>query len=265
MKMELDDREALHVFPVASAAEKRYVGWFHELDAWTEYWDIYHPESHGRFYFGDDASERGLLRRFLPRDDFPPAFKAWTQMALGLAGAEPFVTEVRRPDVAEAVMEVDGLLDRLFEKYFGDAADPAVQADYLEATFRFAIDTLPPATERDARIPADDPRKKTAGRHRLEGDLMWFIWALQVEAAHAIAGKDRGHGRRRLHVAGVALGCPVDFTWRGHRRTRPEYGPNAETVGLLRERSAQWVSDLGAALNEVHALYRFREWGHDCS
>jgi hypothetical protein len=21
----------------------RWVAWFHELDAWTEYWDIYHP------------------------------------------------------------------------------------------------------------------------------------------------------------------------------------------------------------------------------
>ena len=39
-------------------AERRYMAWFHELDAWTEYWDIYHPETHGRFYFGDGARER---------------------------------------------------------------------------------------------------------------------------------------------------------------------------------------------------------------
>ena len=149
-------------------------------------------------------------------------------MALGTAGSEPFLREVRRPDVADAVMEVDALVETLFDKYFGDAADPAVQSDYLEATFRFALDTLPPATERDARIPVEDPRKRTAGRHRLEGDLMWFIWALQVEAANAIAGVDRGYARRTLLLAGVAVGCPVDFVWRGHRRTRPEYGPNSE-------------------------------------
>jgi hypothetical protein len=265
MNNESDGREELRLFPVAPGSEHRYVGWFHDLDAWTEYWDIYHPESCGRYYFGDGASEPGLLRRFLPRDGQPPAFSRWTQMALGLAGADAFAIEVRRPEVREAVMEVDGLLERLFEKYFGDAADPAVQADYLEATFRFALNLLPPATERDARVPADDPRKKTAGRHRLEGDLMWFIWALQVEAAHVIAGADRAYSRRALHVAGVALGCPLDFAWRGHRRTRPEYRADAGTVSLLRERSAQWVSDLRAASNEVHILYRFREWGHDGS
>jgi hypothetical protein len=264
--LDLSAREGLYLFPSAPGADERYQGWFHSLDAWTEYWDIFHPESRGRYYFGDDATEPGLLRQFLPRDDYPLAFMAWNAMTLGYTDREPFVAEVRRPDVAEAVMEVDGLLGRLFDDYFGDAADPVVQSDYLEATFRFAIDTLPPARERDAKVPADDPRKKTAGRHRLEGDLMWFIWALQIEAAHAIAGShDPGYARRRLHLTGVAVGCPADFAWRGHRRTRPEYSPSAETVALLRERSATWLNDLQAAANEIHALYRFREWGHDGS
>lgn len=266
MNSDRSAREGLHLFPSAPGADERYKGWFHSLDAWTEYWDIFQPESHGRYYFGDDATELGLLRRFLPRDDYPPAFIAWNAMALGYAAREPFVAEVRRPEVAEAVIEVDALLSRLFEDYFGDAGDPAVQADYLEATFRFAIDTLPPAPERDARVAPDDPRKKTAGRHRLEGDLMWFVWALQIEAAHALAGRDDpGYARRTLHLAGVAVGCPADFGWRGHRRTRPEYIPNEETVALLRERSSGWLSDLQVAASEIHALYRFREWGHDGS
>jgi hypothetical protein len=33
-------------------------------------------------------------------------------------------------------MEVDALVARLFDKYFGDAADPYTQAAYLEAMFR---------------------------------------------------------------------------------------------------------------------------------
>jgi hypothetical protein len=49
----------------ATDADVRHVGFFHELDAWTEYWDIYHPETRGRFYFGD-GSEPGLLTRLLP-------------------------------------------------------------------------------------------------------------------------------------------------------------------------------------------------------
>lgn len=64
-------------------ALRRHAAWFHELDAWTEYWDVYHPETKGRFYFGDGAGERGLLTRFLPREQCPPAFLAWTRMATG--------------------------------------------------------------------------------------------------------------------------------------------------------------------------------------
>jgi hypothetical protein len=70
--------------------EQRYVGWFHDLDAWTEYWDIYHPETLGRFYFGDGDGEQGLLTRFLPRERRPPAFVAWTRMALATGSAGTF-------------------------------------------------------------------------------------------------------------------------------------------------------------------------------
>ena len=36
---------------LASDAEQRYVAWFHALDAWTEYWDVYHPENRGQILF----------------------------------------------------------------------------------------------------------------------------------------------------------------------------------------------------------------------
>jgi len=39
--------------------------YFKELDAWTEYWDIYHPETGGRYYFGD-GEQPGLLAAFRP-------------------------------------------------------------------------------------------------------------------------------------------------------------------------------------------------------
>jgi hypothetical protein len=243
--------------------DERYVAWFHDLDAWTEYWDIYHPETRGRFYFGDGDTEPGLLTQFLPRERRPPAFVAWTRLALGFGTAAAFVAEVRVPAVASAVMEVDGLIARLFARHFGDAADPGVQADYLAAIFRFATDSLPPAIERDARISDTDPRKPTAGRHTLEGDLMWFAWALQIEAAYAIVGTDAGHARRALLLAGVATGCAANFAWRGHRRTRAEYRPDVATTSLLRDRGMKWASDFEAAAQEVHALYRIREWGNE--
>jgi hypothetical protein len=246
-----------------SAAAVRHAAYFHELDAWTEYWDLYHPESHGRFYFGDGADERGLLTRFLPRQSVPPAFAAWTRWALRCGEKDAFVDAVRVPDVADAVTEVDALVARLFASHFGDPRDLAVQEDYLEAVFLLASDALPPATERDARVADDDPRKSTAGRHTIEGDVMWFAWALEIEAAHTLLGEDEHHPLRALLLAGVATGCPANFAWRGHRRTREEYRRDTATTALLRERGLRWASDFASTAEEVGALYRIREWGCD--
>lgn len=249
-----------------TASDLRYVAWFHDLDAWTEYWDVYHPETKGRFYFGDGEGEPGLLGRFLPRTEYPPPWTAWSNAALEVAAQGAFAAEVRRPEVASAIMEVDDLVGGLFAKHFGDAADPAVRADYLEATFRFALDILPPATEREARLAPDDWRKRTAGRHTLDGDLMWFAWALHTEAVEAILGDRRdaaGHARAALTLAGIAAGCPVNFAWRGHRRTRAEYRADDETLSLLRARGLGWASDYDGAAAEIRALYRIREWGDE--
>jgi hypothetical protein len=243
-------------------AGRRYAAYFHELDAWTEYWDIYHPESQGRFYFGNAADEPGLLRPLLPRDGRPKVFTAWTRMALRTAASTAFASAVRDDAaVRAAIGEVDALLDRVFRAHFGDSIDDAVRADYLEAMFRFATNTLPPATERDASIGEDDPRKATAGHHALEGDLMWFAWALVLEAAALVCGHDGQEARRALLLAGVASGCPADFAWRGHRRTRPTYSRGAATAALLRQRGMQWATDFAAGAEEVHALFRIREWG----
>jgi hypothetical protein len=241
-------------------ADKRHVGFFHELDAWTEYWDIYHPETRGRFYFGD-GSEPGFLTRLLPRDGRPPVFAAWTRMALGQGPPSAFADAVLTPETADAVVQIDALLARVFATHFGSADNPAVREDYLNAIFRFATNQLPPATERDARIADDDPRKPTARRHTLDGDLMWFAWALVLEAAALLSGTDAGHTRRSLMLSGVASGCPADFAWRGHRRTRLEYGANDATAALLHKRGVAWADDFAGAAREVHALFRIREWG----
>jgi len=248
---------------MATADEERHVSYFHELDAWTEYWDVYHPETRGRFYFGDSRSEPGLLRRFLPRDGRPPAFVAWTQAALHPACEDRFLDEARRPDVAAAITEVDDLVAAIFARHFGDPSTRLVRVDYLAAMHRFGVNDLPPALEREARIGDDDPRKPTAGRHTIDGDIMWFAWALQLEAADALRGVDTGHVRRALQLAGVAVGCSANFAWRGHRRTRAEYRANADTADLLSRRGLAWADDFAAAAREVHALFRIREWGEE--
>jgi hypothetical protein len=238
----------------------RHVSWFHELDAWTEYWDVYHPESEGRYYFGNSENEAGLLSRFLPRVSIPPPFQYWKKMALGQASESVFLETISVPDVAAAICEVDELLDRLFSKHFGDAADAEISRDYIEAMFRFALDTLPAATERDSRIPADDPRKATAGRHTLDGDIMWFAWALHTEAAEFLRG-NAGQHRRQLMLGAIAAACPVNFIWRGHRRSRPEYQADEATLVYLKQMAGVWRRDFQAARTEVHCLFKLREWG----
>jgi hypothetical protein len=232
------------------------VAWFHELDAWTEYWDIYHPESKGHYYFGDGKRETGLLTKFLPRDAMPPIFLAWKKAALRIGPASDFLKDARKKKVASALLEVDAFVGNLFKKHFGDASDPAVKKDYLEATFHFAIDSFPPATERYSLI-AD------AGRNTLDGDIMWFAWALQLEGANAAARTGKDHERRALQLAGVAMGCPANFAWRGHRRTREEYPPDVKTRKLLLKKGLKWAGDFEGAAEEINALFRIREWGTD--
>lgn len=247
----------------------RWVGFFHALDAWTEYWDIYHPETRGRFYFGDGLAEQGLLGRFLPRDGRPLPFTTWVAWALRRGTADAFRQAIAEPAVASALLEVDGLIARLFAEHFGDPTLASTQQDYLDAMFAFAVNSLPPATERYNRIPEDDPRRPTAGHHTLEGDIMWFAWALQTEGAE-LAGSMRNapgdpsdHARRSLLLAGTALGCGANFAWKGHRYTRAEYKRDDATRILLLERGRSWAGDFAAGAEEMRALFRIREWGED--
>ncbi|HMG24012.1 MAG TPA: hypothetical protein VK607_21905 [Kofleriaceae bacterium] len=187
-------------------------------------------------------------------------FRIWSTIALHEHGDDRLREAIARREIADAVAEVDELVAGIFGRHFGDPARPEVRADYLAAVHRFAIDALPPADERAARIAPDDPRRATAGRHTLDGDIMWFAWAMTLEVADAVRGAE-GHARRALQLAGVATGCAANFAWRGHRRTRPEYRRGADTAAQLHLRGLAWAGDLAAAAAEVRALYRIREWG----
>jgi hypothetical protein len=244
-------------------AGNRYAAWVHEVDAWICYWDIYHPETAGRYYFGNGTTEQGLLRRFLPRESRPAVFNSWVRMALSLDTREKFVSEARMPEVAAAILEMDRLFSRLFRKHFGDATDPETQADYVNAMLCFGSNKLPPAAERAAKIRCDDARKFAAGRYTMEFDLMWFSWALHLEAVHAVIGADEEHARRALMLAGIAVGCSADFVWTGRRQTRPEYSRDFQTAYLLRNMGALWAGSFEEGRKEVQSLFRIREWGHE--
>ena len=78
---------------------QHYAAYFFELDAWSEYWDVYHPETCGLYHFGDGELE-GYLSAFLPGPNNPraPVFDAWKAYALASRDpqSEPDATQVAR-------------------------------------------------------------------------------------------------------------------------------------------------------------------------
>ncbi|MEO8372939.1 MAG: hypothetical protein ABI806_27385 [Candidatus Solibacter sp.] len=249
-------------------AANRYSAYFRELDAWTEYWDVYHPETHGRYYFGDDEHP-GLLTAFLPSpaNYRNPVFDSWKMLALQ-SDSEPdpvllerFTTEARRPHVAEAVLAVDELVLRLVRQHFADPAGEVDAVAYLDAMERFGRDTLPACPERYARIPAEDGRKSSSLHHTIEGHVMWFAWAVHLICAQLVARPDPEAARlRRLLLAGTALGCSFDFVFRGRCRTREQYlGPDGSSKIWVQARASQESFELGS--REMLTLFRIREYG----
>ena len=218
-------------------AEARYCAWFHDLDAWTEYWDISTPVPRPVLLRRRSREARPAQRVHAPPR--PPA--SVPDLARpGRRSGSPH--RFRRcgagPDVADAVLGVDDLLAELFERHFGDAADPGVREDYLEAVHRFATDTLPAAPQRLARVPDGEPRRRTAGRHTLDGDIMWFCWALHTEAAQLLDPDSRAaRYRRPLMLAGVAAGCrptsPGVATAAPARSTGPTTPPPPGCAGAV--------------------------------
>ena len=80
-------------WPASTPRLARFAAYFHELDAWTEYWDLYHPETRGRYYFGHE-SDPGLLDLIVPRSHPTAIFDAWNRRALGIGASDEFAIAV---------------------------------------------------------------------------------------------------------------------------------------------------------------------------
>jgi len=248
----------------------RYARFFWELDAWTEYWDIYHPETHGRYYFGEGDSP-GYLNAFLPNPKRPrnPVFDAWKVLALCSAdGVDPkllakFESEALRPAVIDAVLAVDELVLGLVRKHFAAPSGGVDALAYLDAMERFGKNTLPECPERFERLSSIDPRKSSSLHHTIEGHIMWFGWAVHLECAQLSAPPDPdSHELRCLLMAGTALGASFDFAYRGRCRTRREYSSaDGSAWANIWSRACECALDFPAASNEGRTLFRIREYG----
>ena len=248
---------------------RAYAQYFWELDSWTEYWDLYHPETHGCYYFGD-TDHTGYLRTFLPSPQRRrnPVFDSWKILAIYSGGEanpelnERFEAQARQPQVVEAVLAVDELVRRVVRTHFGKAG-PLDALAYLDAMERFGKDTLPECPERFERVPENDFRKTSALHHTIEGDVMWFAWAVHLECAELVAPPDPdAHAVRSLLMAGVVQGCSFDFATRKRCRTRREYasGDAAAWLGIW-SRARECSLDFSRGAKEVRELFRIREYG----
>ena len=239
-----------------------YAAYFFDLDAWTEYWDLYHPETHGRFHFGDGDCP-GHLSALIPEPgrSRAPVFDAWK--ALALASFDPVPPDDARfqalaREAAQPALALDELVRRLLHQHFG-GPDGGVDRDaYFDAIERFATDTLPPIPERTALLEPDDARRPSSGTHMLAGDIMWFAWALQLECAELSDGPSAD---RAVLMAGVALGCALDYAHTGRCRTRVSYrSADAAAWRLIWQRARGWADDFDAAAREVRELFYIRTY-----
>lgn len=250
----------------------RYSDFFSELDAWTEYWDIYHPETEGLYYFGNEGNP-GYLSRFLPSPTRGrnPVFESWKRMALfggGTADAEllkAFKSQVQQPHVEEAVLAVDELVCRLVREHFSTSSGAIDALAYLDAMERFGKNTLPENPERFACIPEHDPRKSTSLHHTIEGHIMWFAWAAHLECVEMVSPKESQNAELwPLLMAGTAMGCSFDFAFRKRCRTRSEYlSADIEAGSRIWRRALHLSLDFKQAASEVRQLFRIREYGED--
>jgi hypothetical protein len=185
-----------------------------------------------------------------------PVFDAWKALALASYDPDPpdgapFTALAH--EAADAALALDGLVLRLLREHFGTPAD---RDAYFDAIERFATDTLPPIPERTALLADDDVRRPSSGTHMLAGDVMWFAWALQLECAQ-LTGEPCAD--RAVLMAGVALGCALDYAHTGRCRTRVSYR-SADTASwqLVWRRARGWADDFDAAAREVRELFYIR-------
>jgi len=156
------------------------------------------------------------------------------------------------PDLPEAALAVDSLVLGLLEEHFRVAGGGFDADAYLDAIERFATDVLPACPERSAQLPDDAPRKPFSFSHRMAGDIMWFAWATQLECAELVAPTQQERAARALFMAGVALGCSMDYSTTGRCRTRVEYATeDAQSWHRIWERARHCARDFDRAAAEV--------------
>lgn len=231
---------------------EEYAAYFRDIDSYTEYWDKYRPETNG--------SVMATVRKFFPGPLLDPAWMDYAR-ASGTAGEalalQVLTAVLNQAEIRDAVLAIDDLVVGLVEQHFPSASGAAT-ARYLDAMERFGRDQLPLDADRDSRIDPGDSRKAHAQFHRMDGSIMWFMWAGHLECAIMLRGEaDPRHPTRTAMLAAACLGCSMDFVFRdGRPPSRPEYQRNEPTAQSIRLRAGTFIGNSQAAAREMHELFR---------
>ena len=235
---------------------------FVELDANTQFWDVYDLMSSPRY-----MQLVGVAN---------PAVVAWQRLAVATTAQarqqaeQALMSVLTDSSVVAAIDDLDHLMVSLVSKHF-PTADGGIDADaYLSVVEAFARDVLPDDEDRLSRITdkdPDDPRARYALRHTMDGPFMWFIWAAVVDVA-TMLDESRGTQDRRSAntaiLAGSAAGSALDYAFRGRPedprgKTRPEYHADEATLHDLRASARLWAADLDKARTNARDLARIAQ------
>lgn len=239
------------------ARGERYSSYFRDLDAVTEYFDVYgHPATDNLMpkvskYFGAGRALSLWGDYAVIPDDDPTKAQAKQALEQELADA----------GVASAIRDVDAVLVGLARTHWStqNALDREMM---LEAFLRFGADRLPDDTDRLNRIRAlnnpQDFRLTYAQYHRMDSLVMWMNWMGHVECAVLLDGPQHAdHGLRTQFMAALGLGYSADCVFRQRGQTRPEYY-QADGEGRMWRKSLLLTNDFDKARAEAHALAQLR-------
>jgi hypothetical protein len=259
----LDALSAWIADDMPKAKGERYSAYFRDLDAVTEYFDVYgHPQNEflmpkvGK-YFGRD-SEPGRRKALniwrayaiIPDDD---PTKAQERQALE--------QELAHADVASAIRDVDAVLLGLVRKHWS-SQNGVDREMMLDALLRFGADRLPDDIDRLNRVKAQNPeddRLPNAQNHRMDSLIMWMNWMGHVECAVLLDSPQHAdHGLRTQLMAALGLGYSADCVFRNRGQTHQEYY-GADGESRMWRKSLLLTNDFDKARAEAHVLAQLRE------
>lgn len=235
---------------------KKYFDFFVDLDAHTEYYDVY-DVSPDRKYMNAINQYMGFI------------FTDWMEYATlenepeGREALNRLKQRLLNNTTRDNLILTNTLLKSLIEKHFHDATGKIDIESYFDAIERFSLDIYPEDIDRFNRIKTPGDRRKDYSKyHRMDGEQLWFIWAGQNEWSSLIDNNTSEFGDvRKLQLAGAIFGVCIDYTFRDDRSPKAKkvpavknYKKDERTLSLLRKRAVGWYSDFNSAVKEIHEI-----------